>query len=210
MAADSRSTLRAPRLSRGALTTTGITWYRLLEDYWDGDRSTVERDFRAMKKLGANVVRVHLQVGRFMDAADRPNLANISRLGKLVQLAEEVGVYLDVTGLGSFRAADVPAWYSGLAEADRWRAQANFWEAVATICAGRPGVFAYNLMNEPLVSERKRSPGAWSHPAEMGGLRYVTWSLSIWIRRGGAVPRLPHGGFTRWWKRSGGMIGGTW
>ena len=62
--------------------------YRLLEDYWDGDRSTVERDFRAMKKLGANVVRVHLQVGRFMDAADRPNLANISRLGKLVQLAE--------------------------------------------------------------------------------------------------------------------------
>ena len=26
-----------------------------------------------MKKLGANVVRIHLQLGKFMEAADKPN-----------------------------------------------------------------------------------------------------------------------------------------
>jgi hypothetical protein len=126
-----------------------------------------------VKKLGANVVRVQLQVARFMDAADRPHQASLVQLEKLVGLAEDLGLYLDVTGLGSFRAADVPAWYSGLTEAARWRAQATFWEAVAGRCAGRPGVFAYNLMNEPIVSGSKRAAGEWSHPAELDGLRYV-------------------------------------
>jgi hypothetical protein len=45
---------------------------RLIEDYWDAEWAKVEKDFAAMRKLGANVVRVHLQVGRFMDAPDRP------------------------------------------------------------------------------------------------------------------------------------------
>ena len=46
---------------------------RLIEDYWDKEWATVEEDFREMKQLGANVVRVHLQFGAFMEAADRPN-----------------------------------------------------------------------------------------------------------------------------------------
>src|SRR3954451_9193462 len=48
---------------------------RLLEDYWASEWPTVESDFREMKALGANVVRVHLQVGKFMDVIDRPNEA---------------------------------------------------------------------------------------------------------------------------------------
>src|SRR5687768_8946606 len=39
---------------------------RLLEDYWDAEWPTVEEDFREMKELGANVVRVHFQFARFM------------------------------------------------------------------------------------------------------------------------------------------------
>ena len=39
---------------------------RLLEDYWDKEWPKVEEDFREMKQLGANVVRIHLQVGKFM------------------------------------------------------------------------------------------------------------------------------------------------
>src|SRR5436309_2524198 len=46
---------------------------RLIEDFWETEWPTVERDFREMKSLGANVVRVHLQLGKFMSAADRPN-----------------------------------------------------------------------------------------------------------------------------------------
>src|SRR4051812_38862001 len=54
--------------------------FRLLEEYWEAEWPTVEQDFREMKALGANVVRIHLQFARFMDAPDRPNEANLARL----------------------------------------------------------------------------------------------------------------------------------
>jgi hypothetical protein len=153
--------------------------FRLLEDYWTRDEPDgwpkVERDFREMKRLGANIVRVNLQFARFMDAPGAPNQTNLARLEKLIDLADDVGVYLLMTGLGTFREADVPSWYRNLAEKERWAAQATFWEAVAKVCANRPRVFAYNLMNEPLVSTARRPPGAWTHPSEMEGLRYLEY-----------------------------------
>src|SRR3954471_1754400 len=45
---------------------------RLIDDYWEAEWCQVEADFAQMKKLGANVVRVHLQFGKFMTAADKP------------------------------------------------------------------------------------------------------------------------------------------
>ena len=51
---------------------------RLLEDYWDKQWPKVEVDFREMKQLGANVVRIHLQLGCFMDAPEKPNQANFA------------------------------------------------------------------------------------------------------------------------------------
>jgi hypothetical protein len=63
----------------------------------------VEQDFREMNAPGANVVRVHLQSGKFMGAPDRPNGANLARLEKLVRLAEDVGLYHDLTGPGCSR-----------------------------------------------------------------------------------------------------------
>src|SRR5579871_4552470 len=53
---------------------------RLLEDYWGDEWAPVVEDFREMKALGANVVRVHLQVARFMKDSERPDEANLSRL----------------------------------------------------------------------------------------------------------------------------------
>ena len=38
-------------------------------------------------------------------------------------------------------------------------AQARFWEAVATRCAGSPAVFCFDLMNEPVVPGGRREPG---------------------------------------------------
>src|SRR5262245_10463430 len=43
---------------------------RLIEDYWTDEWPKVEEDFREMKDLGANVVRVHLQVGKFLKGPD--------------------------------------------------------------------------------------------------------------------------------------------
>jgi hypothetical protein len=129
---------------------------RLLEDYWHESWQTVAEDFAEIKALGANTVRVHLQLGKFMDAADQPSAANLARLADLVQLAEETGLYLDITGLGCYHRRDVPAWYDALGEAERWKVQARFWQAVAKACRESAAIFCYDLMNEPILPGEKR------------------------------------------------------
>ena len=137
---------------------------RLIEDYWHDEWPKVEEDFAEMKDLGANVVRVHLQFGKFMVAADKPNDAALEKLADLVKLAEKTGLYLDLTGLGCYHKADVPAWYDELDEAGRWNAQAAFWDAVAGTCSESPAVFCYDLMNEPVVPGGKRKEKDWLGP----------------------------------------------
>ena len=129
---------------------------RLIEDYWDDEWATIEQDFQEMKQLGANVVRIHLQFGMFMAAADKPNKRSLDQLARLVKLAEQTGVYLDLTGLGCYHKKDVPPWYDKLSEKARWDAQARFWEAVAARCAKSPAIFCYDLMNEPTVPGNKK------------------------------------------------------
>ncbi len=124
---------------------------RLLEDYWDAEWDTVVQDLREIKALNANVVRIHLQVARFMNGPNEPNAVNLARLGRLVQVAEDTGLYLDVTGLGCYHKQDVPAWYDALDEQARWEVQARFWQAVARVCQHSPAVFCYDLMNEPIL-----------------------------------------------------------
>jgi hypothetical protein len=141
---------------------------RLMEDYWEHEWPTVETHFGQMKRLGANVVRVHLQVGKFMDGADKPNGKALDRLGKLLELAERLRLYLDLTGLGCYHKDDVPAWYDALTEKERWAVQARFWQAVAGRCATRPAVFCYDLMNEPVVPGGRRPDRDWLAPAFAG------------------------------------------
>lgn len=124
---------------------------QLIEDYWHDEWPRIVEDFQEMKALGANAVRVHLQLGRFMKAADEPNDENLARLAKLLGVAEENRLYLIITGLGCYHKADVPAWYDRLPEPERWQVQAEFWKAVAGVCKDSRAVFSYNLMNEPVL-----------------------------------------------------------
>jgi hypothetical protein len=141
---------------------------RLLEDYWETEWSKVEEDFREMKDLGANVVRIHLQFGRFMKGPAEPNQAALERLARLVELARRLRLYLDLTGLGCYHKKDVPAWYDALAEQPRWDAQARFWEAVAARGAASPAVFCYDLMNEPVVPGGDGKQADWLGPPFAG------------------------------------------
>ena len=141
---------------------------RLIEDYWEAEWDKVAEDFREMRDLGANVVRVHLQVSRFLRAADEPDQTSLDRLKKLLALAEETRLYLDLTGLGCYHKPDVPAWYDELSEEGRWNAQAVFWEAIARTCATSPVVFCYDLMNEPVVPGGTRRAGDWLGPPFAG------------------------------------------
>ncbi len=141
---------------------------RLIEDYWEQEWPKVEADFSEMKEIGANVVRLHIQFGKFMEAADKPNEKSLAQLHKLVELAEKTGLYLDLTGLGCYHKQDVPAWYDELDEAGRWKAQAAFWRAVAKTCAESPAIFCYDLMNEPVVPGGKRKEKDWLGPPFAG------------------------------------------
>lgn len=143
----------------------------LIEDYWSSDWARVEEDFAEIKALGANVVRVHLQLAKFMQSAEEPNEASLVKLGELLKLAERSRLYLDITGLGCYHKADVPGWYSELDEAARWKVQAKFWRAVAAKCEASSAVFCYDLMNEPILAGEK--PETDWLTGELGGKHFV-------------------------------------
>ena len=145
---------------------------RLLEDYWHKEWSTVAEDFKEMKVLGANVVRIHLQTAKFMKTPKEPDKASLKQLARLVELAEETGLYLDITGLGCYHKKEVPEWYDAMGEAERWDVQALFWEAVAKTCTKSPAIFCYDLMNEPILPGANKKETEWL-AGEFAGKHFV-------------------------------------
>lgn len=146
---------------------------KLMEDSWDTDWSRIERDFRDMRKLGGNVVRIHLQFGSYMKQRDEFDQAQLDLLRKLLDLAREIGLYLDITGLCCYRLDRIPSWYNALDENDRWEVQALWWQEIAKTCAGHPAVFCYDLMNEPIVvGPAKEGEPRWVG-GELGGFYFV-------------------------------------
>lgn len=141
---------------------------RLIEDYWHDNWASVVQDFHEIKALGANVVRIHLQFGKFMESAEKPNQKNLDQLSKLLELAEKTGLYLNLTGLGCYHKNDVPGWYDALDEKARWAAQAAFWRAIADRSKNSNAIFCYDIMNEPVVPGGKRKAGDWLGPPFAG------------------------------------------
>ncbi|MCY2976857.1 MAG: cellulase family glycosylhydrolase [Planctomycetota bacterium] len=159
---------------------------RLLDEYWIDEWETVVEDFQEIKSLGCNCVRIHLQVGKFMDARDTPNAAALAQLAKLVQLAEDIGLYLDVTGLACYHKQNIPSWYDELDEADRWSVHGKFWESVAHVCKDSPAIFCYDLMNEPILPGEE--PATDWLAGELAGKHFVQRiSLSLQGRARDAV-----------------------
>jgi hypothetical protein len=145
---------------------------RLLEDYWHKEWLTIVEDFKEMKTLGANVVRIHLQTAKFMKSPTQPDKASLAQLAKLVKLAEQTGLYLDITGLGCYHKKDVPQWYDEMDETQRWNTQALFWEAVAKTCIKSTAVFCYDLMNEPILPGANKKETDWL-AGEFAGSHFV-------------------------------------
>jgi hypothetical protein len=144
---------------------------RLIEDYWNAEWQIVVDDFKEIKELGANVVRIHLQLGKFMETSKEANISELNQLVRLVSLAEETELYLDITGLGCYYKQDVPEWYDSMSEAQRWEVQGEFWQAVARTCAQSPAIFCYDLMNEPILAG-KTTEESWLG-GELAGKYFV-------------------------------------
>lgn len=128
---------------------------RLLDEYWIDEWDKVVEDFEEIKQLGANCVRIHLQIGLYMESPEKASAAQAKQLGRLLKLADSKQLYLDITGLACYHKSNIPDWLNELSEADRWKAQAMFWSEVSNVCSGSPVVFCYDLMNEPILPGEK-------------------------------------------------------
>ncbi len=126
----------------------------LIEDRWDIESTwdIISEDFEEMKDLSANVVRIHLQAGKFLNSSDEVNHSAYEKLKRLADLAEDQSLYLIVTGLAAYRREDTPEWYQSLSDQDRWKAHLTFWENIASTLNGHNAILAYDLINEPVIS----------------------------------------------------------
>jgi len=126
----------------------------LIEEVWDTENGwdIIEEDFQEMKYYCANVVRIHLQYHEIMLGQQTANPQAITNLERLIELAEDLGLYLDITGIAAYRKDDQPTWYDEMNDLDRWIAHVYFWVAVAQVGKNSNNVLCYNLMNEPVVS----------------------------------------------------------
>jgi len=113
----------------------------------------VRRDFAEARRIGANTLRVFLEIGQFMDGRRTPRKAALDAYERLLRIAERRRLYLDVTGNLGWRPVKRDEWYDRLGERDRWRIQARFWRAVAQRSRRYDSVLCFELTSEPLVGQ---------------------------------------------------------
>ena len=123
-------------------------------------------DMREARSLGANSLRVYLELDAFMKGPREPRQPALDALATLVHRAERLDLYLDITGNLVWRTP--PAWYDALPEQARWAVQARFWRAVARTVASSPAVLLYELTSEPAIEDSDRWYGG-----EFGGYTFV-------------------------------------
>ena len=126
----------------------------------------VVADMREARLLGANTLRVYLELGAFMKGPRQPDGRALAALAELLGEAERLRVYLDLTGNLVWR--DPPEWYDALPEQARWAVQARFWRAVARTAGSSSAVLVYELTSEPVVDDAD----GW-YCGEMDGYAFV-------------------------------------
>jgi len=146
--------------------------YRLLEDYWHDEWEKVVADMHAMRGHGANVIRIHLQLAKFLRSPTEGDERELAQLDRLIKLAGDIGVYLDLVGLCCYHSWEVPEWYDAMDYSDRWTVQAFFWEMIAKRYCNESAIFCFDLMNEPVVPGKKRPERGWLGK-EFAGKSYI-------------------------------------
>jgi hypothetical protein len=129
--------------------------------YTPEGRALIDADLTNLRDLTppdgrTNSVRMHLQLHEFLLDATTPHREAYARFAKIIEMAEDHGLYVMVTGLNYFYPADNPLWIAEQTEAEHWETQALWWNEMATALRASPGVFAYDLMNEPYCTSTVR------------------------------------------------------
>ncbi len=135
---------------------------------WGGDLSldpdieVMTDDFRDVRRMGLNVIRLLLDTEDYLVAPTcdtcppTVDTAAVDHLGDVATAAEQVGLYLDITGNGIATHHHNHSWFDDLSaspedEVRRWQAQELFWQAVAAELRPHTSVAWYDLVNEPTL-----------------------------------------------------------
>ncbi|MGE5609411.1 MAG: cellulase family glycosylhydrolase, partial [Bacillota bacterium] len=146
------------------------------------DAEATRRDLARLKSLGGNCVRVFLSFGSFYQEPGVVSEEGLKKLDQFLALAEEAGVYVHPTGPDMWEGH--PSWVGQDRFADERMLAAleTFWKVVAARYRGRNVVFAYDLLNEPMVP--------WNTPTLQ--MRWQRWA----VERYGSVQKAAEA-----WKR---------
>jgi Cellulase (glycosyl hydrolase family 5) len=128
----------------------------------------VRTDFSKARRLGANTIRVFLELPVFMSGPHHVRQAQLEALGRVITAAEHRRLYVDITGAVDWHVQPSTDWYDELTESRRWGAEERFWRAVARVTRPSNAVLLYELASEPATCDA----GAW-RAAEMEGHWFV-------------------------------------
>ena len=140
--------------------------------YFDNPSSanfaTLQAELLVAREMGANSMRVYLEVGQVMASPTQPRQRTLIALQRLLALAQSNRIYLDITGNLVWRPALSPAWYERMSWRERWQVQARFWRAIANAASNSPAVLCYELISEPIIS-----PSPTHYYGEIGDWYFV-------------------------------------
>ncbi len=109
----------------------------------------------AARRMGANTLRIYLQLFDFIERHDgRVELRGraLANLRRVLDAARRLGLYLDLTGNLVWKPGGAPSWYNRLPFRARWLVQARFWSAVSRAAAASPAILCYELTSEPVIA----------------------------------------------------------
>ncbi len=113
------------------------------------DADATARDFKKLKELGFNCVRVFLSYGSFCTESGLVKPAGLEKFDRFLAAAEQAGIYVHPTGLDHWEGS--PQWPAGVEEEANLVALERFWKIFAGTYRGRPVILGYDLKNEPEV-----------------------------------------------------------
>lgn len=150
----------------------GVTYYRpgtgWAPQVWKQfDAKATTEDFKRMKAVGVNCVRVFLSFGSFLPEPGKFSEDGFAKFDQFLAIAEQQGIYVHPTGPDAWEG--LPSW----AATDRYADESvlhvleNYWKFFAARYRGRTVIFAIDLLNEPSIgwdsSAMKPKWRAWVH-----------------------------------------------
>ncbi len=129
--------------------------------------STTDAALGRAHDLGANVVRFHVQTYDIASAARTVIPGALEKLQWAVDRADQLDLYVVLTGLLNWYPSRRLAYLDALSEAERHNHQAWWWRQVANAMNPYTNIFGLELINEPSVPATAQT--VWYYGGGFGG-----------------------------------------